>query len=92
MTHEGADVAAAVVYNVAPEIMQVIYWGDCPGYERLHPMHRFAPELMHVCGAAGARILDIGPSSEDGIPSPGLCSFKESVDCLPTLKPRFRLV
>lgn len=91
MTHGGDDVAAAVVYRVAPSIMQVVYWGDTPGFERLYPMRRFAPEVMHACAEMGARILDIGPSSEYGVPSYGLCFFKDSVGCLPTVKPRFRL-
>ncbi|MBD5225673.1 MAG: hypothetical protein HDS68_06895 [Bacteroidales bacterium] len=91
MTHGEDDVAAAVVYRVAPEIMQVVYWGDAPGFEQLYPMRRFAPEVMHACAEMGARILDIGPSSEYGIPSHGLCFFKDSVGCLSTIKPRFRL-
>ncbi len=84
MSLEGRDVAAALVYRVAPGIMQVVYWGDAPGWEELYPMHRFAPEVFHICRGLGAGILDIGPSSEDGIPSEGLCFFKESIGCLPS--------
>lgn len=91
MSLEGRDVAAALVYRVAPGIMQVVYWGDAPGWEELYPMHRFAPEVFHICWGLGAGILDIGPSSEDGIPSEGLCFFKESIGCLPSLKPRFEV-
>ncbi len=91
MSLEGEDVAAALVYRVAPDIMQVVYWGDAPGWDKYYPMYRFTPEVMRVCNGFGARILDIGPSSEDGIPSPGLCFFKESIGCQPTLKPRFGL-
>lgn len=91
MTYDGIDVAAAMVYHSAPGIMQVIYWGDAPGYGDKHVMHRFAPEVMHMCASMGASVLDIGPSSENGIPSFGLCSFKESIGCLPTLKPRYRI-
>lgn len=91
MSYEGADVAAALVYPVSDGIMQVVYWGDAPGFEELHPMYRFAPEVMHACASMDASVLDIGPSSERGVPSPGLCFFKESIGCLATLKPRFRL-
>ena len=89
MSLEGQDVASAVVYHTAPGIMQVVYWGDAPGFEALHPMQRFAYEVMHRCASLGSPILDIGPASEDGIPSPGLCTFKESIGCTPTLKPKF---
>ena len=33
------------------------------------------------------KVLDIGPSSSDGIPSPGLCNFKDSIGCIVTPKP-----
>lgn len=91
MTHDGTDIAAAMLYPAAESIMQVIYWGDTPGHDEQHPMHRLAAEVMHRCAADGYRILDIGPSSESGHPSHGLCTFKESVSALPTLKPRFIL-
>ena len=91
MSLEGEDVAAALVYRVSPGIMQVVYWGDAPGWEHLHPMHRFAPEVMRICHGLGAETLDIGPSSEEGVPSPGLCFFKESIGCIPSLKPRFEV-
>ena len=91
MSLNGQDVAAAQLHRVTPEVMQVVYWGDAPGFEHLRPMNLLAPEVFRHCRSLGASIVDIGPSSENGIPSPGLCAFKESVGCTPSLKPRFRL-
>lgn len=81
------DVASAMVYEVAPAIAQVIYWGDVPDHNAKFPMNRLAFELAGYYAARGYRTLDIGPSSEDGVPSPGLCAFKESVGCQISPKP-----
>lgn len=89
MSHEGGDVASALVYRVSRGVMQVVYWGDVPAGEGLNVMHRFAPEVFRICRHLGADVLDIGPSSEEGVPSAGLCFFKESIGCEARLKPRF---
>lgn len=91
LTLGDADVAAAMVYDVAPGIGQVVYWGDAPGYSELRPMNLLPPLLFAHYREAGYRILDIGPSSKRGVPSPGLCRFKESLGCQLTLKPTFHL-
>lgn len=91
MTHRGADVAAALVYEAAADVAQVIYWGDIPGGAPQYTMNLLAAMLYSHYREAGMRILDIGPSSEGGIASPGLCAFKESVGCVPTPKPTLLL-
>lgn len=91
MSLDGEDVAAAVIYHVTPEIMQVVYWGDAPGHDKQYAMSRFTYDVFRQCYTFGASVLDIGPSSEDGIPSVGLCAFKESIGCIPSIKPRFSL-
>lgn len=91
MTYEGADVAAAQIHRVTPDIGQVVYWGDAPGFAELLPMNRFTHDVLLHCRRMGMRHLDIGPSSEDGLPSYGLCEFKETLGCLPSLKYRFLL-
>ncbi len=85
---DGADVAAAQVYFPAPGIAQVIYWGDVAGYSEARPMNMLARELFgYLSPKVG--IVDVGPSSVDGIPSIGLCDFKESVGCRVIPKYRF---
>lgn len=85
------DVAAAIVYTVAPGIAQVIYWGDRPGFSHLRPMNLLARVVTDHYRAAGYERVDIGPSSSRGIPSAGLCSFKESLGCELSFKPTFKL-
>ncbi len=91
MTCGGVDVAAALVHRVTPFVGQVVYWGDVPGYGGLRPMNFFALEVMRHCRGLGMEVLDIGPSSEAGVPSFGLCDFKESIGCVASPKFRFRL-
>lgn len=84
-----ADVAAALVYHVADGIVQVIYWGDAPGYSASRPMNVFSYLVFKHYAERGVRIVDVGPSSKAGIPNSGLCRFKESIGCRVTLKPTF---
>ncbi len=77
----GANVAAAQVFHVADGIVQVIYWGDAPGFENYRPMNYLAAKVVEYYKKAGIRIVDVGPSSQFGVPSIGLCNFKESIGC-----------
>lgn len=89
LCHEGADVAAAQVFHVAKDIAQVVYWGDIREYSALRPMNMLTYRVFRYYYDQGLRILDIGPSTEDGIPNFGLCEFKESIGCEVTPKYSF---
>lgn len=84
-------VASAIVFEVAPTIAQVIYWGDLSAYSLKRPMNLLAFELFHLYKKRGFAFLDIGPSSEEGVPNTGLCHFKESIGCFADLKYHFTL-
>lgn len=89
LEHNGNDVAAAQVFHVADGIAQVVYWGDIRDYSALRPMNYLTHALFEHYHEAGLRILDIGPSTENGIPNYGLCQFKENIACSVTLKYSF---
>lgn len=91
LEHEGDDVAAAQIFHVAPGIAQVIYWGDIRQYSELRPMNYLTYAVFEHYYEQGLKILDIGPSTEDGIPNYGLCEFKEDTGCEVALKYRFVL-
>lgn len=91
LTNGAIDAAAAVVYDVAPGIAQVIYWGDVPCEECRHSMNLLAREVAAHYAARGFKILDIGPSSSGGVPSSGLCDFKDSIGCITSTKPTLSL-
>lgn len=86
LTLDGVDVAAAMIYYVTDKIVQVVYWGDRPGYSISRPMNMLAEKVVTHYSHIG-KIIDIGPASSLGEPSLGLCDFKESIGCETTLKP-----
>ena len=89
---DGNDTAAAQVFHVAPKIVQVIYWGDAPGFAEKKVMNLIAYKVFeYYFNNGNIEIIDIGPSTEFGIPNHGLCEFKENVGCKTALKYTFEL-
>ena len=81
LRHAGDPVAAAVVYRVLDDVDLLVAWGDAVdhGLQR-SPMNLLAHLLVTRSAQSGARLLDLGPSSEkDGTPNLGLAQFKRSV-------------
>lgn len=74
-------VAAAIVFHVAPGIVQVVYWGDLPEYAHLKTMNFLSFKVFEHYHKLNLKLIDIGPSTEDSIPNYGLCEFKESIGC-----------
>ena len=87
---EEENVAAALVYTVTKSVAQVIYWGDVPGHSEKKSVNYLAYELLKIYRDKGMAYLDIGPSTENGVPNFGLCDFKDSIGCERSTK--FRLV
>lgn len=81
LSHNNADIAAAQVFHVADDICQVIYWGNLNNYSQMRPMNLLAFRIFEYYHKQGLRILDIGPSTEEGVPNYGLCNFKQSIGC-----------
>lgn len=84
---EGTAIAAAIVFSVAPKIVQVIYWGDIPGHSALKPINFLSFKLFEYFHEHGIDIVDIGPSTENSVPNFGLCKFKEGIGCI--ISPKF---
>lgn len=78
---DGMCIAAAIIFKVTEDIYQVVYWGDIEGYAGQKPINYLSYHLYLYYLKQGKRILDIGPSTEEGIPNYGLCDFKESIGC-----------
>lgn len=78
----GTPIAAAIVYRVNDKVAQVIYWGDLPGHSECRPMYFLSYNVFRYYAGQHCHMVDIGPSSENGVPNYGLCEFKESIGCM----------
>lgn len=87
--YEEEAIASALVYDVTDKIAQVVYWGDIPGKSNLKVMNFIAYELIKYYGERKFEYLDIGPSTEYGVPNYGLCDFKDSIGCERSVKYTF---
>ena len=90
---DGEPAAAAQVQRLNDTQAQVVYWGDLPEAQYARPMNLLPLELYsHYLRNSAVRLLDIGHSTEEGVPNRGLCDYKESVGCLASVKPSFTLL
>ncbi len=81
---EDRPAAAAVVYRVLDDVDQVVSWADVPDAGPRSPMELLAHLLAVRSRERGARLLDLGPSTEkDGTPNAGLVAFKRSIGAVP---------
>lgn len=91
VAHTGdMDIASAIVYKVAPDKAQLIYWGDTREYPELCGMYALAAEMTWDMKASGYKMVDLGPSSSHGTVAAGQCDFKESVGGEMSIKFRLR--
>ena len=79
VSHNDENIAAAMIFHVTEDIVQVIYWGDIPKFSALRPMNFLAYKLMNYYSEKNFKYIDVGPSTEFGVPNYGLCDFKRSV-------------
>jgi lipid II:glycine glycyltransferase (peptidoglycan interpeptide bridge formation enzyme) len=84
-------ISAAMVFNIAEKIVQIIYWGDIQEFSLLRTMNFLSFKLFEYYKKAGIQIVDIGPSSQNSIPNYGLGEFKESLGCKISTKATFRI-
>lgn len=74
--------ASAFVYQVTNQIAQVIYWGDKPKIaEKYRTMNFLAYKIFEYYKEKKFKYLDIGTSTENGVPNYGLCDFKSTIGC-----------
>lgn len=79
-------VASAIIYRNHPEICYAVFWGDNEEGRILRAMDFLLLNLFTYYKKAGFTYLDIGTSTENGIPNEGLLRFKESHEAVSSLK------
>jgi hypothetical protein len=80
-TLDGKDLASAIVYHTATNIVQVVYWGDLPESKPCRAMHFLAHGVFGHYHDQNIPTIDVGPAMIDNKPNYGLCEFKESIGC-----------
>lgn len=83
---EGQAICSSIVYIYFSGIVQVIHWGDLPGFKNYYPMNFLAMNLFRLYTEDGFEFIDLGSSSKNSVPNYGLSNFKESIGCSTTLK------
>jgi hypothetical protein len=86
LRHKGRTVAAALVYNVLPGAHYLAAWGDSEHDLAHSPMNLLAHELVADALDQGARIMDLGISSVEGVVNDGLVQFKRNVGASSALR------
>lgn len=79
-------IAGSVCIRINPDVLYVFYWGDLPEAHALSPVAFHADNLYAHCQKEGIKILDIGTSTDGGVPNLGLMKFKERLGCETSLK------
>jgi predicted N-acyltransferase len=83
----GAVCAAALVYRILPGRDLVQYWGDAHHALERSPMNVLVLRLVERALAEGVETIDLGISTDHGVPNQGLIQFKQSVLARPSLRP-----
>jgi len=82
-------VASAIMYRSHPDICYAVFWGDNEVGRPLRAMDFLAFHLWSFYKDEGFKYIDLGNSTEDGVPNQGLLRFKESHEATSSLKHRF---
>jgi hypothetical protein len=85
----GIMVASAVFYQNHPEICYGVFWGDNETGRPLRAMDFLSFNLWTYYKDLGYKYIDLGISTERGIPNEGLLRFKESHDSVSSLRYKF---
>jgi hypothetical protein len=86
---EGEMEAAAIVYRYSSDICNVIFLGDTDAGRSLRAMDFMLFNLWMYYKDLGFAYIDMGISTEDGVPNEGLLRFKESHEAISSLRYRF---
>jgi len=84
-------VASAIFYRSHDDICYAVFWGDNDEGRPLRAMDFLLLNLFAYYKEAGFRYIDLGISTENGIPNEGLLRFKESHEAFSSLRYRFML-
>jgi hypothetical protein len=88
-TQNGTLVASAIFYRFRKDICYAVFWGDNEEGRPLRAMDFLTFNLWTYYKELGYQYIDLGISTELGIPNEGLLRFKESHDATSSLRYKF---
>ncbi len=90
-TSGGEMLASAVFYRWGINMVYGVFWGDNEQGRPLRAMDFLLLNLWHFYKQKGFKYVDLGISTEDGIPNIGLLRFKETHEAVSSVRYRFIL-
>ncbi|MGQ1785695.1 hypothetical protein [Saccharicrinis sp. GN24d3] len=90
-TSGGEMVASSIFYRSHPEIIYAVFWGDNDLGRPLRAMDFMLFHLWEYYKNKGYKYVDLGISTEDGVPNAGLLRFKETHEATSSIRYRFGL-
>ena len=90
-TPDGQIVASAIFYRYHPDIVYAVFWGDNDLGRPMRAMDFLILNLWLYYKEKGFKYIDLGISTENGIPNSGLLRFKETHEALSSLRYTFSL-
>lgn len=83
---DGQLEAGAILYCAHPGVAYVIFWGDALEGRAVRAMDFLSFHLWSHYKAKGMKYIDVGISTESGMPNEGLLRFKETHECKSSLR------
>ena len=79
-------ISSGIFYRGHERIIQGIFWGDCDSGRPLRAIDFMSLNIWNFYKNLNYEAIDLGISTENGIPNEGLLRFKESHDCSSSLR------
>lgn len=89
LSQENDLVASGIFYRFHPQICYAVFWGDNDAGRPLRAMDFLSLNICKYYKKLGYRYIDLGISTESGIPNEGLLRFKETHEATSSLRYKF---
>ena len=83
---DGKMLAAGIFYQFPKKIAFAVFWGDNETGRPLRAMDFLTFNLLSYYKSSGFEYIDLGKSTESGIPNEGLLRFKETHESVSSLR------
>lgn len=91
ITEDGQLVAGGMFYHSNSQTAYAVFWGDALEGRPLRAMDYLIFKLWEFYKNKGFKYIDLGISTESGIPNEGLLRFKETHECVSALRYSFTM-